>query len=145
MKADAGGVRERRRRATRRGHGGARSGLSRGGRDQNRAVEPQRVVVLPPKRLRVAIFVDDLNDALVAIDDYDLVGVPNAHEVAAIVEEGADLGIGPALSEGNFERHVGDILVESELGEGATFHFTTPPRNNRQPSMLTLANSRLRQ
>ncbi|RDI72935.1 PAS domain S-box protein [Halopelagius longus] len=65
-------------------------------------------------------------DEGIGIDPEDADRVFEVFESLHAPDEHSGTGIGLALSERILERHGGDIRVESEPGEGATFTFTLP-------------------
>ncbi|PSQ24677.1 histidine kinase [Halobacteriales archaeon QS_9_67_17] len=85
----------------------------------------------PPE---VHVSADRVDDAWrFAVADRGIGITPDQHgrifdifETVHTIEEGAGSGIGLALCQRIVERHGGDIWVDSELGEGATFYFTIP-------------------
>ncbi|WP_049927712.1 sensor histidine kinase [Halopiger goleimassiliensis] len=56
-------------------------------------------------------------------------------ETVHTAEEGSESGIGLALCRRIVERHGGEIWVESEPGEGATFYFTIPAVEDGRPTL----------
>ncbi len=67
-----------------------------------------------------------VTDNGVGISGQDMVRVFDLFGRARATRERAGSGIGLAVAKSIVEAHGGGIWVESELGEGSTFHFTLP-------------------
>ncbi|WP_339102775.1 ATP-binding protein [Haloterrigena salinisoli] len=75
-------------------------------------------------------------DRGIGLDSEQSERIFDVFETAHTSAEGSDSGIGLALCQRIIERHGGDIWVDSEPGEGATFYFTLP-RTEARESELT--------
>jgi signal transduction histidine kinase len=89
-----------------------------------RADRPPRIVVACESEPGVWHFT--IADNGIGIESREVIGVFDLFRRSRRVPDRPGSGIGLAVAKGVVERHGGRIWVESDPGEGSTFHFTLP-------------------
>ena len=89
-----------------------------------RSDDPPRIVIACEREPGVWHFT--VTDNGIGIDGREVISVFDLFRRSRGVPDRPGSGIGLAVAKGVVERHGGRICVESEPGEGSTFHFTLP-------------------
>ena len=86
-----------------------------------------RVTALPgPKRDQATIAIQD-NGRGIPAEDLDKIFEP------LFSTKASGIGLGLAICQGLAEANRGKLVVESEIGKGATFRLSLPTANRKQP------------